>query len=151
MLNNDPVLQERAKARGKKGVAVAIHTGPYGEDGRTMSKAEQKRRFDAYLRGEYLAVIGDEKFKEGFDHAPMKTLFDYHRNSLVDKVQILGRGARKWWNKLKERWEGLTVIETAIYIGDENPDLDEIEKNQALRSNIPVSYTHLTLPTTVIV
>lgn len=135
MLNNDPVLQERAKARGKKGVAVAIHTGAYGPDQRPMSKKEQKRRFDAYLRGEYLAVIGDEKFKEGFDHSPMKTIFDYHRNSLVDKVQIIGRGARKWWNKLKDRFEGLTVIDTAIYIGDDDPDEDELARNSALKNN----------------
>lgn len=131
MLNNDPVLQARALAKGKKGVAIAIHT-------KDMSKGEQRDRFKAYLRGDYMAVIGDEKFKEGFDYAPMKTLFDYHRNSVVDKVQILGRGARKWWNKLKERFEGLTVIDTVIYIGDEDPDTDEVTRKDALRSSISV-------------
>lgn len=131
LLNSDPELQRRAKEQGKKGVAIAIHTNG-------MGKAEQKRRFEAYQRGEYMAVIGDEKFKEGFDYQPMKTLFDYQRNSLVDKVQILGRGARKWWNEPKQRWEGLTVIDSVIYIGSSDGDEDEENKENALRNSISV-------------
>jgi len=115
LLNNDPDLRERTLNNDLKGIAVAIHSN--------LSGSEQKRRLDAYMNGEYLAVIGDEKFKEGFDHPPMKTIIDYPHSSVVDKAQILGRGARKWWNDIKGRFEGLTVIDTVIYIG--SPDHTE--------------------------
>lgn len=130
MLNADEVLQARVSRQGRQGVAVAIHSG--------LSKAEQKRRFEAYRAGEYLAVIGDEKFKEGFDHPPLKTLFDTMHSSIVDKAQIIGRGARKWWNEAKERSEGLTVIDTAIYIGSNDKEEDELLRAQALRKSVSV-------------
>ena len=130
LLNDDEELQRRAKEQGYEGVAIAIHSG--------LHPKEQERRFEAYLNGEYLAVIGDEKFKEGFDHPPMKTLFDYHRGSVVDKVQILGRGARQWWNEAKQRYEGLTVIDTAIYIGSKDQAEDRKRRDEALTSAVSV-------------
>lgn len=130
ILNRDKVLAQRAKARGCKGVAVAIHSD--------MSYAEQKRRFEAYQNGEYMGVIGDEKFKEGFDHPPMKTLFDTMHSSVVDKAQIVGRGARKWWNEDKQRFEGLTVIDSTIYIGSHDPKEDGYIKDAALRTSVTV-------------
>ncbi len=130
LLNADSELQRRATEQGKKGVAVSIHS--------YMSPKEQKRRFEAYLRGEYMAVIGDEKFKEGFDHPPMKTIIDYPHSSVVDKLQILGRGARQWWNEAKQRYEGLTVIDTAIYIGSPDEKENEQLKNNALRYSVSV-------------
>lgn len=130
MLNADQALQKRAHDQGYEGVAVAIHSA--------LSPKEQARRFEAYKAGKYLAVIGDEKFKEGFDHPPMKTVVDYPHASLVDKAQILGRGARKWWNDCKARWEGLTIIDTAIYVGSEDKDEDERLRLRALTGVITV-------------
>ena len=130
LLNNDPVLQARAKAQGRKGVALAIHSD--------LPAKEQKRRFKAYERGEYMSIIGDQKFKEGFDHPPMKSLFDYQRGSLVDKVQVLGRGARKWWNELKARNEGMTIIDTVIYVGSRDKDENEKARNEALCNAVSV-------------
>ena len=130
LLNEDLVLQQRAKEQGYEKVAVAIHSD--------LSAREKMERFDMYKAGRYLAVIGDEQFKEGFDHPPMKTIFDYMRGSLVDKVQIIGRGARKWWNDLKGRFEGLTVVDTTIYIGSTDPREDAQRRRAALRESITV-------------
>lgn len=123
LLNNDPRLQRKVAAQGRKGVAVAIHSH--------MSQGEQDRRMKEYKQGKWLAVIGDEKFKEGFDHPPMKTVFDWEHKSVVDKAQILGRGARKWWNEKKQRWEGLTFIDTVVYFGGRNKEHDETLKSMA--------------------
>ena len=130
LLNQDEVLQKRAQDQRCKGVAVAIHS--------KLSKTEQKRRLEAYMNGEYLAVIGDEKFKEGFDHPPMKTIIDYPHSSVVDKAQILGRGARKWWNDIKGRFEGLTIIDTVIYIGSPEKDVNEYYRETALCNAVTV-------------
>lgn len=130
MLNADPVLKAKARAQGRKGVAVAIHSG--------ISPKEQRRRFDDYKAGKYMAVIGDEKFKEGFDHPPLKTVIDCPHASVVDKGQIVGRGTRKWWNELKGRWEGLTVIDTVIYLGSTDKEQDALERDRALRHSISV-------------
>ncbi len=128
MLNDDEALQAIAKAQGRKGVAVAIHSH--------LSGKEQKRRFEAYMAGEYMAVVGDDKFKEGFDHPPMKTVIDSAHSSLVDKAQIIGRGARKWWNEQKGRFEGLTLIDNVIYIGSEDKDIDTVYRDAALRNAV---------------
>jgi superfamily II DNA or RNA helicase len=127
LLNSDPELQRRAAEQGYEGVALTIHS--------RLSPNEQKRRLKAYKAGKYMAIIGDEKFKEGFDHPPMKTVFDSPRSSAVDKEQIIGRGARKWWNEKKQRWEGMTIIDTFLYIGD--PD----KKKQALNRERAISET----------
>ena len=118
LLNNDIHLQSIAHERGYDGVAVAIHTNG-------MSSKEQETRMKAYQAGHYMAVIGDSKFKEGFDHKPLKTIFDFQRGSLVDKAQILGRGARQWFNPNKQRFEGMTLIDSIIYIGHEDPEIDQ--------------------------
>lgn len=128
LLNQDEELQRRAKEKGCIGVALAIHSH--------LSATEQRERFEAYKAGKYLAVIGDEKFKEGFDHPPMKTIFDSAHSSLVDKAQILGRGARKWWNELKGRFEGLTLIDTISYVGSEDKDEDARYREAALRKAV---------------
>lgn len=118
LLNNDIHLQSIARERSYDGVAVAIHTNG-------MSSKEQETRMKAYQAGHYMAVIGDSKFKEGFDHKPLKTIFDFQRGSLVDKAQILGRGARQWFNPNKQRFEGMTLIDSIIYIGHEDPEIDQ--------------------------
>ena len=130
LLNNDEELQRRAVLNGCEGVAVAIHS--------RLTRSEQIRRLEAYQRGDYLAVIGDEKFKEGFDHPPMKTIIDYPHSSVVDKAQILGRGARKWWNDKKGRFEGLTVIDTVIYIGSPDKDENTVNRDTALYYSVSV-------------
>lgn len=112
-------------------MAVAIHS--------KMPERFQRDRLAAYKRGEYLAVVGDEKFKEGFNHPPMKVICDYQRGSLVDKAQITGRGARKWWNGAKERWEGMTFIDTVVYIGSEDTRKDKSCRASALSAAILVS------------
>ena len=69
-LNGDPVLVAKAKAMGYKGVAVAIHSG-------VRPQSEIKKRYEAYKNGEYLAVVGDEMFKEGgLMVKPRHTLMD---------------------------------------------------------------------------
>jgi superfamily II DNA or RNA helicase len=130
LLNGDIEIIKRAEEQGYEGVAVAIHS--------KLSKKEQKRRYKAYKAGKYMAVIGDEMFKEGFDHPPMKTLFDCPHSSVVDKAQILGRGLRKWWNELKDRYEGLTIIDTVMYFGDEDKDIQEKNRDRALMNTISV-------------
>jgi superfamily II DNA or RNA helicase len=130
LLNKNPELQKRAAAQGYKTVAYAIHS--------ELSPDEQDRRFKAYKNGECMAIIGDEQFKEGFDQKEMKTLFDYPRNSIVDKEQIIGRGARKWWNPIKQRWEGMTIIDTVLYIGDKDKEQNELNRERAIRNSISV-------------
>lgn len=127
MLNADPVLAKKAKALGYKGVAVAIHTNG-------LSPGQQREYFEAVQkRNEYMAIVGDSKFKEGFDHAPIKNIFDMDRKSLVDKEQIIGRGGRYWWNEAKGRSEGLTVFDPIIYFGSDDPDRDVQLRKNALR------------------
>jgi hypothetical protein len=104
-----------------------------------MSKKEQERRLDDYKAGKYLAVIGDSMLKEGFDHDRMKTVIDWPHGSLVDKVQILGRGARKWFNTTKDRFEGLVFADTIVYVGSDDPEQDELERGRALRNAILAS------------
>ena len=128
MLNADLELQRKAGEQGRKGVAVAIHSG--------LSPSEQRRRFEAYKKGEYMAVVGDEKFKEGFDHPPMKTIIDCPHKSLVDKAQIIGRGARKWWNTLKHHFEGMTIIDTVMYFGSPDEERAALHRERALRKAI---------------
>ncbi|MCK6417683.1 MAG: DEAD/DEAH box helicase family protein [Alphaproteobacteria bacterium] len=124
-LNANTMLAHKAAARGCKGVAVSIHSN--------MPRKEQKQRMNDYKAGKYMAVVGDEKFKEGFDHPPMKTIVDCPHGSLPDKAQIMGRGARKWWNPVKQRWEGLTFIDTIVYVGSDDPEEDERLRAEALR------------------
>ena len=84
----------------------------------------------------YMMLVGDEMFKEGFNHPPMKTVFDYQRGSLVDKVQVLGRGARRWFNKKKNRSEGLTFIDSIIYLGSDNKEEEDKNEANAWRSAV---------------
>lgn len=125
LLNADPVLSQIAKKRGCDDVAVTIHS--------RMPHNKQRILMAAYKEGKYMAVIGDEKFKEGFDHPPLKTIIDYPHGSLVDKAQILGRGARKWRNDAKRRYEGLTFVDTIVYIGSRDPQKDKRLESAALR------------------
>lgn len=132
-LNNDPILQEIAKARGLQGVAIALHSRL------GLSKSEHQQRMDDFLAGKYMAIVGDGQFKEGFDYKPLKTIFDYPRGSLVDKSQILGRESRKWWNEEKGRWEGATFIDTVLYFDDENPEVAKKNRENALRNAVLAS------------
>jgi hypothetical protein len=127
MLNSDPVLKAKAKELGYKGVAIAIHTGG-------LSSKEQTDRFEAVQdRNEYMSIVGDSKFKEGFDHPSIKNIFDMPRKSLVDKEQIIGRGGRKWFNEAKNRYEGLTVFDPIIYIGSDDSEADKRLRKKALK------------------
>lgn len=130
-LNATPLLQEKAKAKNIKGVAVAIHS--------KMSRSEQNRRLEAVKAGEYLCMVGDEKFKEGFDHPPLKVICDYPRSSVVEKAQIAGRAARKWYNTDKGRYEGMTFIDTIVYIGDDDKQEDILERQYALYNAVLIS------------
>ena len=129
LLNADPQLSNRAREKGCDGVAVAIHS--------LMLKAERNKKFEAYKAGKYMAAIGADMFKEGFSHRPLKTIFDYPRTSRVDKLQILGRGLRKWNNLQKEgRDEGLTFVEPLIYIGSDDPEIDKQREETARRNTV---------------
>lgn len=131
MLNADPELAKRAREKGYDAVAVAIHS--------KLTDTEQEDRFEAYKQGRYMAVIGDEKFKEGFDHEPLKTIIDYQHSSLVDKMQIIGRGLRKWHNpRKKNREEGLTVIDTVTYVGSRNPKKEDLFRESAIARALTV-------------
>ena len=133
---NDPGrnmgLSKIAKARGFKGVAVAIHT-------RDMDKQEQLDRLADFKAGRYMAIVGDEKFKEGFDHKQLKTIIDWPHGSLVDKAQIVGRGTRRWFNEQKNRQEGLTFVDTVVYIGSDKPEQDAFFKRRAIKKAILAS------------
>ncbi|MCB1533112.1 MAG: DEAD/DEAH box helicase family protein, partial [Alphaproteobacteria bacterium] len=131
-LNQDPVLQQRAAAQGYKGVAAVVHTNGIPEK-------ERKRLIKEYKAGKYMTLVGDSMFKEGFNHPPMKTVFDYMRGSLVDKVQVLGRGARRWWNEKKERYEGLTFIDSIVYVGSDDPEEDALYEARARRHAVLAS------------
>ncbi len=122
-LNANPELKSVAKASGCTDFAVAIHTNG-------ISDAEQIRRERDYKAGKYLFVVGDEKFKEGFDHAPMKTVIDVPHGSAVDKAQILGRGARRYGN------EGLTFIDVVLYFGDQDAELDAKARANAIKDAV---------------
>ncbi len=123
-LNNDPVLAAKAKAGGFKGVAVAIHS--------KLSDQEKNRRLKDLKAGRYMALVGDDMFKEGFDMKSMKNIFDLQHGSLVEKAQIIGRGARAWENEIKKRWEGLTIIDSIVYVGSDDADEDKALRKQAL-------------------
>lgn len=131
LLNADLTLKHKAAALGMKGVAVSIHS--------KLSRAEQNRRFKDYEVGLYMAVVGDDMFKEGFDHPPMKTIIDCPHGSLVDKVQIIGRGTREWYNKLRQRYEGLAFIDTIVYIGSNDPAEDKYLRECALAEAVKAS------------
>ncbi len=127
-LNADPVLAQRAAAQGYKKMAVAIHSH--------RSKAANRQAFKDYEAGKILMIVGDDMFKEGYDYPPMKTVLDYQRGSLVDKVQILGRGARRWFNERKDRYEGLTFIDSIIYIGSDDDKIDLQRETRARRNAV---------------
>lgn len=124
-LNANRELQRRAREQGCDAFAVSIHSVGIGG-------GEQFRREQDYKAGKYLFVVGDEKFKEGFDHPPMKTVLDMPHGSVVDKAQILGRGARRWYSQAKHRQEGLVFVDTVIYIGNDDPKKDKTLRNAAL-------------------
>jgi superfamily II DNA or RNA helicase len=131
MANQDSKLLKKARKLGKKKIAVAIHSN--------LAPSEQRKRLAAFMRGEYMAVIGDEKFKEGFNYPALKNIFDYPRGSLVDKAQIAGRAARKWWNVDKQRSEGMSFIDTVVYVGSNDKDQDKSNREIALRRAVLVS------------
>jgi len=123
-LNANPALQAIARKKGCKGVAVAIHTNG-------INSSRQIELMKAFKRGEYLAVVGDEKFKEGFDHPPLKNIFDYQRGSYVDKAQIIGRASRKFFDPHKNRFVGAVVCDSIIYEGSDDKAEDEWREKKA--------------------
>ncbi len=131
LLNSDEELRARTRRQKRQWVSAAIHS-------RLPSYQEAEHRFESYKRGEGMAAITDEMLKEGIDHGPIKTIVDYSHGSIVDKLQILGRGTRSWWNDAKDRHEGLTFVDTIIYIGDDNPKADKVARNRALRAAVMV-------------
>lgn len=131
LLNADPVLQERAKAKDLKGVAVSIHSN--------LSNTVNRQRMKDFKAGKYLVATGDSQFKEGYDDPELKNIFDFPRSSLVDKGQIVGRGARRWHNEAKERYEGMTFIDSVVYVGDSDPDEDRRLREVAIENAILAS------------
>lgn len=127
LANKDPVLQERAREQGCKRLIVAVHS--------KMSE-DPDAVLESFRRGEILGVVSDGKMKEGFNYPAMKNVFDYPRSSLVDKAQIIGRPARKWWNPIKERLEGATVIDSIIYNGSNDPEEDKWREDNAIRNAV---------------
>lgn len=128
LANADSELQARAKAQGKRGVMVSIHSN--------LHPLEQRARLEAFKRGEYLAAASDTQLKEGHNDKTLKNVFDFPRTSLVDKAQIIGRAARQWWNAAKNRYEGATVIDSIVYIGSDDPKEDERLKEAAIRGAV---------------
>ena len=120
LLNADEKLATKALAKGCNGVAVVIHS--------KMPRAERARRFHDYKHGKYMAIVGDDMFKEGFDHKSLKTIIDCAHMSLVDKLQIIGRGARRWKNPEKNRYEGLSVIDIIVYNASHNASKEQNDR-----------------------
>ncbi len=131
LLNDDANLSEKARLNGCKAVAVSVHSN--------LSPKQQAMRVRDFILGKYMAVIGDEKFKEGFDHPALKTIVDYPRGSLVDKAQIMGRGARKFWNARKGRFEGMTFIDTVVYVGSSDPKLNMLFRDISVKRAVYAS------------
>ena len=124
-LNNDEVLAAKARRLGFDGVAIALHS--------KMLQREQTRRLDAFEIGRYMVVVGDEMMKEGHDHPPLKNIFDWQRGSAVDKGQIIGRALRKYFDPVRDRWLGATIIDTVIYSGHEDSSgVDAQRRRRAL-------------------
>lgn len=129
LLNSDPELRERSLGQGQKTVSSAIHS-------KLPSYDEVESRLQDFFDGAAMGTVSDEMLKEGIDHAPIKTIIDYSHGSIVDKAQILGRGTRDWWNEAKGRYEGLTFVDTIIYIGSDDPKFDKILENRAKRAAV---------------
>ncbi len=124
LINADEELKQRLMLQERNIVSAAIHSN-------LSSYGEADSRFQSFRSGESGAIIGDEMFKEGFDHAPLKTVIDYSHGSIVDKAQILGRPVRSWWNETKNRSEGVTFVDTIIYIGSDDPKVDKLFEKRA--------------------
>ena len=124
LFNDDPVLKQRAKDDGLIAPVAAVHSN--------MKYALRKKRMNDYKAGKYRAIVGDQQFKEGFDHKEMKVIFDFPRGSLVDKAQILGRGTRQWFNEAKGRYEGMTFIDSIVYVGSYDPEESQKLHDRAL-------------------
>ncbi|MFA5040169.1 MAG: hypothetical protein WC464_00860, partial [Bdellovibrionales bacterium] len=131
-LNANPALRKLAQERGYADFAVSIHSVG-------VNPSEQKRRLKNYKDGKFLFVVGDDKFKEGFDHKPLKTIIDMPHGSLVDKAQILGRGTRQWYNPAKNRLEGMVFADTIIYIGSDDPKADRLARESAIANAVLAS------------
>ncbi|MGD9650575.1 MAG: DEAD/DEAH box helicase, partial [Dongiaceae bacterium] len=139
-LNAHPDLAKLAKERGMLGVAVSIHSN--------MSPKEQERRLRDYMGyidektgqkvpPKYMAVVGDEKFKAGWNHPPLKCIFDYTRGSLVDKSQIAGRGGRRYLDPKTGEPTGLVLIDTILYFGAPSEDkFNEGNRDRALANAV---------------
>lgn len=130
LLKKDPELRKRAKEQGREGVAVTVHS--------RLMPAERDQILEDHANGKYMAIISADMLKEGFDYPPMKTIIDYPHGSVVDKAQIIGRGARQWWNEKKARFEGLTIMDTVIYMGSDDPEEDAKLRRNALGWSVSV-------------
>jgi superfamily II DNA or RNA helicase len=126
MLNKDPVLARKAEARGFRDVAVSIHSVGY-------SSAIQNDLMKAFRAGEYMAAVGDKKFQAGYDDRRVKFIASYPGKSLVDTVQEMGRATRFYIDPITGESQGAVILETAPYIGDADPEVDNGAYRRALR------------------
>ena len=77
-------------------------------------------------------AVGDAMMKEGHDHPPLKNIFDWQRGSAVDKGRMIGRALRKYFDPVRDRWLGETIIDTVIYSGHE--DLSGVDAQRRRRA-----------------
>lgn len=51
----------------------------------------------------------------------------------------MGRAGRQWWNPEKQRYEGMTIIDSVVYVGSSDPDIDKRNRTAALKKAIRAS------------
>ena len=116
----------------------AIHTGKVdSESTKNMDSKERQKRLHDYKRAKAWGFVGDDMLKLGFNHKAMKLLLDSPRSSKVDKIQIVGRSLRRWYNALKERHEGTVIIDAIVYVGHLDPKKDLKLRQKALKEAYP--------------
>lgn len=124
LLNAHPALSAKAEKMGYKKVAVDLHSN--------IPKAQLRENMRLLESGQAMAFTGDKKMRLGFDHPPLKVIFDNGRSSYTDLAQIIGRGARFWRNPAKgNRSEGLIFIQHAYYYGSDDQEAEEYFKGLA--------------------
>jgi len=128
-LNSNPILRQKAQSSGLKAVATSIHTIE-------MSGAEQNARFKDFLAGKYMAVVGDEKFKMGLNHPPVKLIGSYPSASPVVTIQEVGRSTRPFVNPVTGEQQGAVALSPVFYVGNSDPEKDRKARERALAETV---------------
>ena len=113
MLNDDPVLQAKARDNGFQNVAISIHSVGHSEK-------ETLRRLEDFQAGAYMAAVGDKVFQAGFNYPRVKYSASYPGNSAVDIVQQIGRSTRHWIDPNTGISQGTVAFEAIPYIGHQD-------------------------------